>query len=252
VSDSPPGKLAGRVVLITGAETGIGRQTALRAAGEGARVAAIGLDPSALDSLVQEVSAIGSPAAARAADVSDADAVTSAVEALADELGVFSVAHANAGVLFPSAPVLDLSLEEWDRVLAVNLTGVLLTFRAVLKHFVPQGGVLLATGSSLAIRPGLGLLAYSASKAGVHALVRTLALELAPRGTRVNVVAPGLTETPMTSNIPGYFERGLPAVPLGQLVSAAEVAALAVYLMSDEARSITGAVLNIDGGRSSA
>ena len=109
-----------------GAESGIGRQTALRAAGEGDERPAIGLDPSALDSLVREVRAIGSVASARAVDVSDADALSSAVEALANELGIFSVAHANAGVLFPPATVMDLSLDEWNHVLAVNLTGVLL------------------------------------------------------------------------------------------------------------------------------
>ena len=250
VADSGLGKLAGRVVLITGAESGIGRQTALRAAKEGARVAAIGIDEPALDSLMHELVAIGYSAAARVADVSDADVLSKAVAALADELGPFSVAHANAGILSPPATVSDIHLDDWNRVLAVNLTGVLLTFRAALQHFVPRGGVLLATGSSLGLRPGTGLLAYTAAKAGVHALVRSLALELAPRGTRVNAVAPGLTHTPMTATIPGYIERGLPGVPLGTLVTPEEVAALALYLMTDEARSITGAVLTIDAGRS--
>ena len=83
----------------------------------------------------------------------------------------------------------------------------------------------------------------------MHAIARSLALELAPRGIRVNVIAPGLTETPMTRGIPGHIERGLQAVPLGQLVQASDVAALAVHLMTDEARSVTGSVFTIDGGR---
>jgi NAD(P)-dependent dehydrogenase (short-subunit alcohol dehydrogenase family) len=109
--------------------------------------------------------------------------------------------------------------------------------------------VLLATGSSLAIRPNVGQLPYVAAKAGLHAVVRSLALELAPRRIRVNVVAPGLTETPMVRAIDGHVDRGLPTVPLGVLADADDVAALAVHLMTDDARAITGAVFPIDGGR---
>jgi NAD(P)-dependent dehydrogenase (short-subunit alcohol dehydrogenase family) len=242
-------RLAGRVVLVTGAESGIGRATALRAAREGADIAAIGLDLAALDSLVEEVQAMGRRAEARSADVSDAGALEAAVSDLVSRLGPLDVAHANAGILVPAAAVDDLDLETWNRVLAVNLTGVMLTFRAAVPRFGPVGGLLLATGSSLALRPGTGLLPYVAAKAGVHAIARSLAIELAPRKIRVNVIAPGLTETPMTVGLPGHIERGLPGVPLGELVSAADVAALAVHLMSDEARSVTGSVFGIDGGR---
>jgi NAD(P)-dependent dehydrogenase (short-subunit alcohol dehydrogenase family) len=249
VIDQKPLRLGGQVVLITGAESGIGRETALRAASEGADIAAVGLDAEGLQTLVDDVRALGRRAAARRADVSDAAALTDAVNELVGDLGALRVAHANAGILIESSTISDLDLDEWNRVLAVNLTGVLLTFRAALPHFGPEGGVLLATGSSLAIRPGIGLLAYVAAKAGVQAMARSLALELAPRGIRVNVVAPGLTETPMTSGISGHIERGLQAVPLGQLVQASDVAALAVHLMTDEARSVTGSVFSIDGGR---
>lgn len=249
MTDQRPPRLQGRVVLVTGAERGIGRETARRAAAEGADIAAIGLDRAGLDSLVAEVSATGRRAAARVADVAEVDAVTAAIDALVGELGRLDVAHANAGILVPAATITDLDLDDWHRVLAVNLTGVLLTFRAAVPHFGPEGGLLLATGSSLAVRPASGLLPYVAAKAGVHAIVRSLALELAPQGIRVNVVAPGLTETPMTTELPGHIERGLPAVPLGRLVQPDEVAALAVHLMTDEARSITGSVFGIDGGR---
>lgn len=249
MADLSSRRLAGQVVLITGAESGIGRETALRAAGEGADIAAVGLDGNGLDSLVEQVRALGRRAAARPADVSDADAITTAVDELVRELGPLRVAHANAGVLMHATTITDLDLDEWNRVLAVNLTGVLLTFRAAVQHFGADGGLLLATGSSTALRPGVGLLPYVAAKAGVHAIARSLALELAPRGVRVNVIAPGLTETPMTRGIPGHVERGLQAVPLGQVVQASDVAALAVHLMTDEARSVTGSVFTIDGGR---
>jgi 3-oxoacyl-[acyl-carrier protein] reductase len=142
----------------------------------------------------------------------------------------------------------DLDLEVWQRVIATNLTGALLTFRAALPK-VPDGGVLLATGSSLAIRPNVGQLPYVAAKAGLHAMVRSLALELAPRRIRVNVVAPGLTETPMVRAIDGHVERAMPTIPLGLLAEPDEVAAVAVHLMSDDARAVTGAVWTIDGGR---
>ena len=242
-------RLLDRVVLITGAESGIGRATALRAAGEGADIAAIGLDPSGLDAVVDQVRAGGRRAAARPADVSDPHAVSTAVDALAAELGPLHAVHANAGALTHATTLAELDLAEWHRVLAVDLTGVLLTFRAAVPHIAADGGVLLATGSSLAVRPGTGLLPYVAAKAGVHAMCRSLALELAPLGIRVNVVAPGLAETPMTAGIPGHIERQLASVPLGRFVEVSDVAALAVHLMTDDARSVTGSVFTVDAGR---
>ena len=249
MADLEPSRLSGQVVLITGAESGIGRETALRAAGEGADIAAIGLDTDGLHSLVERVRAMGRRAATRSADVSQAQLLTAAVDGLVSELGLLSVAYANAGILMPATTVTDVDLDEWNRVLAVNLTGVLLTFRAAIPHFPTDGGLLLATGSSIASRPGIGLLAYAAAKAGVHTIARSLALELAPRRIRVNVIAPGLTETPMTRGIPGHIDRGLEGIPLAEVVQASDVAALAVYLMSNEARSITGSVFSIDAGR---
>lgn len=242
-------RLSGHVVLITGAESGIGRATALRAAREGADIAAIGLDTSGLDIVVDDVTAMRRRAAARPADVSDPEALTTAVDELVGELGPLTVAHANAGVLVEPSSLTELELVEWHRVLAVDLTGVMLTFQAAVRHFGEHGGVLLATGSSLAVRPGVGYLPYVAAKAGVHALVRSLALELAPRKIRVNVLVPGLTDTPMTRGVPGHIERQLQGVPLGELVQADDVAALAVHLMTDEARFITGSAFTIDAGR---
>ena len=242
-------RLSGKVVLITGAASGIGRATALRAAAEGADIAAIGLEAAALDALVDEVRAMGRSAAARPADVSDAAALTSAVDELVGELGSLAVAFANAGILIPPSGITDLDLDDWNRVLAVDLTGVMLTFRAAVPHIGTAGGLLLATGSSLALRPGTGLLPYVAAKAGVHAIARSLALELAPRRIRVNVIAPGLTETPMTLGVPGHIERQLEGIPLGELVRADDVAALAVHVMTDESRSITGSVFSVDAGR---
>jgi NAD(P)-dependent dehydrogenase (short-subunit alcohol dehydrogenase family) len=132
--------------------------------------------------------------------------------------------------------------------LDVNLTGAVSTMVASLPYVV-DGGSLLVSGSSLAIRPREERLAYVAAKAGLHAAARALALEVAPRRIRVNVIAPGLTDTPMVRRIPGHIESGLPSVPLGELVPAQEVAALAVHLLSDDAKHLTGAVVSVDGGR---
>lgn len=243
-------RLQDRCIVITGAESGIGRATALRAAQEGADIGAVGLDAPLLASLADEISAAGRRCVVVQADVADESQITQAIAEVAHQLGGLDVVHANAGVAMPATPVADVELGEWDRILAVNLSGVFLTFRAGLVHLRQRGGgLLLATGSSTALRPGVGMLPYVAAKAGVHVLARSLALELAPEAIRVNVLAPGLTETPLTLNIPGHIERGLAAVPLGQVVNAEDVAGLAVHLMSDEARHITGSVFSIDGGR---
>ncbi len=115
MADGLPSRLSGRVVLITGAESGIGRETALRAASEGADIAAIGLNASALNALVDQVTAIGRRAAARPADVSDVDALTAAIDELVNELGPLNVAHANAGILIPPTSITDLDLDQWNR-----------------------------------------------------------------------------------------------------------------------------------------
>ncbi len=236
-------------MLITGAGTGIGRATALRAAREGAAIGAIGLDDTSLDEVVEEVRSLGQAAESRCADVSEPEAITAAVDELVDQLGPVHAVFANAGTLTRRASITDLDLDEWHRVLAVDLTGVLLTFRASVPHLRAGGGVLLACGSSLALRPGTGLLPYVAAKAGVHAIVRSLALELSSQNIRVNVIAPGLTDTPMTRSMEGHIEEGLKSVPHGRLVELSDIAALAVHLMSDEAGSITGSVFSVDAGR---
>jgi NAD(P)-dependent dehydrogenase (short-subunit alcohol dehydrogenase family) len=236
-------------LLITGAASGIGRATALRAAGEGARIGAIDVDAEGLERLAGEVRGLGTVCETRCADVADAPSCAAAIHELGAALGGFAGVFANAGTLTPRATLRELDLGEWQRVLAVDLTGVVVTFQAAVDHIGDEGGALLACGSSLAIRPGTGLLPYVAAKAGVHAIVRSLALELAERRITVNAIAPGLTDTPMTRSIAGHIDIGLTSVPMGRLVDLADVAALAAHLLSDEARSITGSVFSVDAGR---
>ena len=241
-------RLDGRVVLITGAASGIGRATALLAAEEGAPIAAVDVDEEHLNSTVEAVRRGGGQIAASVADVTDRRSLCDSIDALASELGPLHGVFANAGILPPPAPVEDLDWQQWDRVLDVNLTGAVMTLISSLPH-VAEGGSLIVTGSSMAIRPRDQRLAYVAAKAGLHAAARALALELAPRRIRVNVMAPGLTDTPMVRRVPGHIESGLPSVPLGELVPPEEVAALAVHLLTDDARHVTGTVFSIDGGR---
>jgi 3-oxoacyl-[acyl-carrier protein] reductase len=241
-------RLEGRVVLITGAGSGIGRATALLAVRDGAVVAAIDVDAESLDSTVEAVRVLGGRIAASVVDVGDREGLVAAIDSIADEVGPLHGVFANAAVIPPPVPVEALDWHEWDRVLSLNLSGAVLTLTSSLGHVV-DGGSLLVNGSSMAIRPRQGRLAYVAAKAGLHAAARALALELATRRIRVNVLAPGLTDTPMVRRIPGHIESGLLSVPLGELVAPEEVASLAVHLLSDDARHVTGAVFSIDGGR---
>ncbi len=243
-----PPPLDGRVVLITGAASGIGRATALLASHQGATIAAIDIDEPGLRATAASARHAAGHIATQVADVADRQGLLAAIDALAAETGAFDGVFANAAVLPPPVPVEEIDWQQWNRVLDVNLTGAVRTLVSALPH-VADGASLIATGSSMAIRPREARLAYVAAKAGLHAAAKALALELAPRRIRVNVLAPGLTDTAMVRQIPGHVESGLASVPLGELVPPEEVAALAIHLLSDSARHVTGAVFSIDGGR---
>lgn len=237
------------MVLVTGAASGIGRAIAVLASQQGASIAAIDVDETGLQATEERIREGGGQVATRVADVADRDALPAAVRTLAAEAGgSIQGVVANAAVLPPPVPAGEIDWAQWDRVLDVNLTGAVHTVVSALPHVV-DGASLIVTGSSMAVRPREGRLAYVAAKAGLHAAAKALALELAPRRIRVNVLAPGLTDTPMVRRIPGHVEGGLGSVPLGALVPPEEVAAMAVHLLSDEARHVTGAVFSIDGGR---
>ncbi len=241
-------RLDGQVVLITGAGSGIGRATALLAAQQGATIAAIDIDEPSLRATSESIRDAAGRICSQVADVADRHDLPAAIGALAAETGGFHGVFANAAVLPPPVPAEEIDWQQWTRVLDVNLTGAVRTLVSALPH-VADGASLVVNGSSMAIRPREGRLAYVAAKAGLHAAARALALELAPRRIRVNVLAPGLTDTAMVRQIPGHVESGLVGVPLGDLVPPEEVAALTIHLLSDAARHVTGAVFSIDGGR---
>lgn len=247
------GRLAGKTAIVTGAGSGIGRAAALRFAAEGARVAAVDLDGAKAQATCD---AAGAGALALTVDVTDADAVAAAVEQVAEAFGSVDVYFNNAGIPQAAKPFEETSREEWDRIIAVNLTALFTGVQAVAPVMRRQGGgAIVVTSSIAATRPRPGIATYVASKAGVNGLVRALALELAPDRVRVNAIAPVAVRTPMLAQFAfaeseqATIERVEQTIPLGRLVEPEDIAAAALYLASDEARCITGITLNVDGGR---
>jgi 3-oxoacyl-[acyl-carrier protein] reductase len=227
------GRLEGKVAVVTGAGSGIGQATARRFAEEGARVIAADLDLEGCADLDADAVRV---------DVTDrAD-----VEALLAELPRLDVYFNNAGIPERVKPLAEISREEWDATLDVNLTALFVAAQVAAPKLT-KGGTLLVTGSIIANRPRPGLAAYVASKAGVVGLAKALAIELAP-DVRVNVINPGPANTPMLTGF-GFDQDPAEALPLKRLIEPDDIAAAAVYLASDEARAITGAVFNVDGGR---
>jgi NAD(P)-dependent dehydrogenase (short-subunit alcohol dehydrogenase family) len=241
-----------KLILITGAAAGIGRAAALLALARGHRVVALDRDHSALDALVS--GHVGCVAAA--ADVSDGAALRAAVAQAVEELGVPDAAICSAGIDV-GGPSHSLGVDEWDRVLEINLRGTFLTCREVIGGLLRAGqpGALVCVSSPFAFvgAPG-GTAAYSASKGGISALVRSLAVEYADAGIRVNAVVPGATETElMWSSVPRDERDAMRAlvrteIPLGRLARPEEPAAAALWLLSDEASFVTGSHLVCDGG----
>ena len=254
--------LDGRVALVTGAGSGIGRATALLLAKEGARIGALGLSRPRLDEVVREIADRGGKATALTANVVDAGAMQKAVEQLVDEHGRLDIAVANAGINGVAAPIDDLTPEEWDQTLSVNLKGSFLTLRYSVPYLKRQGGsiILVASINGTRIFSNPGTHAYSASKAGQVSLTKTAALELAPHRVRVNVVCPGWIETNIERNTvkrnteqakwQANFPRGIVPLTGGKPASADKVAQAILFLASDMADHISGTELWVDGAES--
>lgn len=252
-TDPGDGRLEGRSVLVTGAESGLGRAITVRVASDGGRVIAAGLNSAGLEETVELAGGDGSVVAVTT-DIRDHDQVTAAVDRAVSEFGKIDAAVANAGGAFTEpASLMETDLDGWKLSVDTNLTGTFITLRAAARQMMEQGdgGHLLATGSSTAIRPMPGMYAYMAAKAGVHQMVRALAVDLAPHGIRVNTIVPGGTATPPVLAIEDYAERNFATVPMKELVRPEEIAAIVAFALGDETPHMTGTLLKVDSGRTS-
>jgi NAD(P)-dependent dehydrogenase (short-subunit alcohol dehydrogenase family) len=240
------GLLGGHRAFVTGGGSGIGRATCRRMAAEGARVAVVDIGGDAAEAVATEIGGI-----AFAADVTDYAALSAAADEAAAALDGLSIVFNNAGTSTLSR-LHEWSLEEWNRIVAVNLTGVFHGMRACIPHLLANGdGRIVSTASISGTRPAAGEAPYSAAKAAVAALTANAALEYGPT-IRVNAISPGMIRTALTAPLFQYFpdleKRYSDDAPLGRVGEPDDIADVVVFLCSDQSRFITGQNLVIDGG----
>jgi NAD(P)-dependent dehydrogenase (short-subunit alcohol dehydrogenase family) len=249
-----------QVAVVTGANRGIGRAIAVAFAAAGYTVAAGARDPADLAEVIIEAEKAGGVAVPVACDVRN-EASMAAMAAGAEELGPVHAVVANAGVAGPTAPLHEITLEEWRDTLATDLDGVFLTFRAFIPALIRRRtGSLIAISSMTGKRPLHGRTPYAAAKMGVIGLVRTLAVELGPYDVRVNAVCPGYVAGPRMEQVVrrqaavrGITDEEARAEvtrtsPLGRVVEAGDVAAACLFLASDRSAAMTGEDLNVTAG----
>lgn len=238
------GRLNGKIAVVTGGASGIGLATVRRFVVEGARVMIGDIDGGAADSVAAD---IGSNASGFRCDVRDELEVEAMFQSAERELGPIDIAFANAGI-GSYAPIVDTDLAEWKRVVDVNLIGPLLTIKHAARRMTGHGSI-IATSSLNGVQAANGMSAYCATKAAVAMLVQVAALELGPRGIRVNAIGPGLVRTPLTDAMwlmPAIVEDFDENAPLATTTSAEDVASLVTFLASDESSSISGTLQLID------
>jgi NAD(P)-dependent dehydrogenase (short-subunit alcohol dehydrogenase family) len=248
------GRLEGKVALITGAGSGMGRAAAELFAGEGARVVITDVDGTAGATAVESVRAVGGEASFVRANVADWDDCQAMVATAVNTYGGLHILYNNAGI-FPGddGGVLDTPQETWRRVMAVNLEGVWLGCRAGIPAMLESGGGAIVNVASFVALMGAATaqIAYTASKGGVLSMTREIAVEYARRGIRANALCPGPIETPLLEELlsdPDRRARRMVHIPMGRLGRAEELAKAALFLASDDASFMTGAALVVDGG----
>jgi len=246
-------KLANKVALITGAGSGMGKSAALIFAEEGAKVAVVDINEAQVKETAAEITKKGGNAIALRADVSKSEDVKRMVEETVARLGGLNIVYNNAGIEGESNFISNMTEEQFDRVIAINLRGVFLGMKYALPHLIKAGGGSIINQASIAgliaVRGGAG---YAAAKAGVIALTRVGAIEYGRYNIRVNAICPGAIETPMAQRI----RQGQPPNPkaiqrisvLGRMAEPEEIAKVALFLASDDSSFATGAPFIIDGG----
>lgn len=247
------GLVAGKVALVTGGSSGIGRASSLAFARQGAKVIVSDVVTEAGQETVQLIKNAGGEASFVAADVSKAAQVEALVATCVKTYGRLDCAHNNAGIEGPGAFTAEYGEEDWDRVIAINLTGVWFCLKYEIPSMLNTGGGAIVNTSSVAgllgFRGGSG---YVASKHGVVGLTKTAALEYAKSGVRVNAVCPGAIDTPMMGRITGHkpqrAERMAASEPVGRMGKPEEIAEAVIWLCSDAASFVTGHAMPVDGG----
>ncbi len=244
-------RLQDKVAIITGAAQGIGLATALKFAREGARVVVCDVKPDAVDAAVTQCKAAGARALGFVVDVTQRAMIDDMVSAVLETWGRVDVLVNNAGIT-QDARLQKMTLEQFDRVIDVNLRGVYHCAQAVVDAMVAQGsGVILNASSIVGVYGNFGQTNYAATKFGVIGFTKTWSRELGPKGIRVNAVAPGFIDTPILASMPPKVVQGMiDRVPLQRLGRAEDIANVYAFLASDEAAYVNGAVLEVSGGMS--
>jgi meso-butanediol dehydrogenase/(S,S)-butanediol dehydrogenase/diacetyl reductase len=249
-------RLQGKIAIVTGAGTGIGAAIAQRFATDGATVCVTGRKLEQIEAVAAGITSEGGDAFARVLDVRSSEHYETVFDELMERYGHIDIVVANAaraGTQAYIGPLISVSDEEWNDIIAINLTGVFYAARAAAKRMIPQeSGSIITIGSVNSFRPEGDVPAYAASKGGVLLLTRSLARDLAPYGIRVNGIAPGATGT--ENILEAIRRRGLTneqisqRIPLGRQAAPDEIASVAAFLASDDASYVTGEMIVVDGG----
>ena len=245
--------LKGKVAIVTGAASGIGRESALAFARAGAKVVAADITVDGGEETVRMIKDMGGEAVFVQVDVTKADEVKGMVDTAVATYGRLDFAHNNAGIEGMAGPCVACTEENWDRTININLKGVFLCCKYEIPEMLKAGGGSIVNTASVAGLVGFGgIPAYTASKHGVAGLTKTIALDYAKENIRCNAVCPGVIHTPMidrfTGGDPAAMEAMIATEPVGRLGKPEEIADAVVYLCSDEASFITGAAIPVDGG----